>query len=122
MKFIAILLTALIAFTSSVFAISPINDGVIKCNNYPDNFSDQYQARWGYLNPTTESITEFIGGNNKFSGGVSENLGQPTTFISGRQVNVFRTPITVGQTLVWKLFNKTATATIPAVDKERVCF
>lgn len=123
MKSIALFLTSLISFSTPVFAtVSPINDGVIKCVNYPDYFPHQYQVRWGYLNPTTDPITESVGSNNKFSGDISEDLGQTTTFLPGRQVNVFRTPIVPGQVLVWKLFNKTATAVIPPVDKKRICF
>jgi hypothetical protein len=122
MKFIALLLTLFLAFPLNVLAtVSPIFEGTIKCTNYPASYPDQYQSRWGYLNSESVDVVEPVGNNNKITGGSSNDLGQPTTFIPGRQINVFRTAIVPGQLLVWRLFNKTATATVPSADKERVC-
>lgn len=114
-------LIALLVFIQPVFAnVSPINDGVIKCTN-PEEYGFSHQVRWGYNNSTSNTITVPIGDNNKFTGGGNINLGQPEEFLPGRFINLFRTPIATGQTFVWRLNNRTATATIPNIERERIC-
>lgn len=112
---------ALFIFTQPALAVvSPINDGVIKCTN-PEIYGSDYQVRWGYRNPETAPVSTPIGDNNRFTGTPSINMGQPETFDPGRIVNIFRTAIAPGQTFVWRLGGKTATATIPATERLREC-
>lgn len=112
---------AFILFTQSALAVvSPVNDGVIKCTN-PEVYGAEYQVRWGYRNPTESPITETIGGENKFTGTPTIDMGQPETFEPGRVVNIFRTAIAPGDTFVWRLQSRTATAAIPATEKLREC-
>jgi hypothetical protein len=112
-------------FVNPVFAnpaLSPVNDGLIKCLNYPDNWASIYQVRWGYNNSSNATITEPIGTNNNFNGASDQNMGQPTEFLPGRIVNTFRTTIAPEQVFVWKLGNKTATASVGSTFRERECF
>ena len=50
-------------------------------------------AHWGYNNQHSTTKSESIGGKNKFSGrgltAPDDDQGQPTTFLPGRQVDVF---------------------------------
>lgn len=113
-------ITLLISTQSALAVVSPINDGVIKCTN-PEVYGAEYQVRWGYRNPESTPITTLIGDNNRFTGTPSIDMGQPETFEPGRIVNIFRTAIAPGQTFVWRLGSKTATATIPATERLREC-
>lgn len=124
--FLSIAFPAFAISASEVTApVKPILERVIKCTNIPDS----YQAIWGYLNDFPEAVEIPVGtapkSINKFDGASSQDLGQATSFLSGRQVATFRTSIALGQTLVWTLgtsdSTRTATATIPPTPREREC-
>jgi len=86
--------------------------------NVTDNCDGTFTAAFGY-NSTEESKKVIpIGGSNKFTGGASQDLGQPTEFEPGRHVNVFKVTWDGGSKLVWKLGSSTSTASAGAAANE----
>lgn len=71
-----------------------------------------FAAHWGYLirDPLSTGETEPVGPGNRFSP-APEDRGQPTSFVPGRQYNVFATPLS--GTLSWILRGRSATAGLP---------
>jgi hypothetical protein len=69
-----------------------------------------YDMWFGYDNPNTTSVTVAIGTSNEFTsgGGVSQNVGQPTTFSAGTHSDVFK--VTVPQNVEWILQGTTINA------------
>lgn len=114
-------MSALFSFLLSfiAFVVSPINDGIIQCSN-PEVYGATHQVRWGYNN-SGGSANILVGEENRFIGTPNINAGQPEVFDSGRFVNIFRTAIAPGQTFVWRLNKKTATASIPQAPRIREC-
>ena len=94
--------------------LSPVLEGI----SYNAQ-SRNYEACFGYLNDNPCEVNVPVGSQNKFSPGT--NLGQPETFLSGRQQNVFCIEMEVGETFVWTLTGpdgrtRTASAGFPAND------
>lgn len=87
----------------SLEPISPVLERVDKDCEY------RYTAYFGYDNPNGEAVTIAVGDRNKMTGMGSADMGQPTTFLVGRQHNVFSMAFT-GDNVVWSLDGKTATA------------
>lgn len=87
--------------------ISPILECVVKHN------ANSFTAYFGYLNPNPYPVIIPVGAGNKFNGGSSQDMGQPTVFQPGR-TSFF--PNTAFQAeggsgnLVWILNGKTSTA------------
>lgn len=81
----------------------------------------QYLAHFGYLNTVTDQVAVAVGPNNKFTPSPIER-GQPTSFLSGRQRDVFTVSFD-GSNLVWKLGSRTSTAsrTSQACPTPSVC-
>ena len=69
-----------------------------------------YDMWFGYDNPNTTSVTVAVGTSNEFTsgGGVSQSVGQPTTFSAGTHTDVFK--VTVPQNVAWILQGTTLNA------------
>lgn len=68
-----------------------------------------FEARFGYENRMDKTVESPIGTYNTLIPNSYNGL-QPTTFTSGRKVNVFQVPFTTGSTVMWKLSSRSATA------------
>jgi hypothetical protein len=79
---------------------------VVEC--ITDNGNGSFTAKFGYDNPNPTSIPIPVGDNNRFVPNRFE-LNLPTTFLPGRQRNVFRVSSS-GSPLSWVVNGKTATA------------
>ena len=93
--------------------MSPVLEGICTKND------GSYRSFWGYENKLEDALEIPIGENNKFTGLSSLDGGQPTTFNSGRNQNVYTIDWDGSTNLVWKLGSKTATAN--SGETEGVC-
>jgi hypothetical protein len=74
---------------------------ITECS-WKDPATGMYNSEFGYNNPNATSVTVAVGGQNAFSsGGLPQNVGQPTTFAAGKHDNVFI--VTSQQTIQWTL-------------------
>ncbi|MBD3315659.1 MAG: hypothetical protein GF344_07725, partial [Chitinivibrionales bacterium] len=89
------------------FPISPVLERVV------DNCNGAYTAWFGYDNPNENAVTIDIGEFNRFTG--AQDRGQPVSFESGRNVDVFSVDFDGGN-LVWSLSGATATASGGAAE------
>jgi hypothetical protein len=87
-----------------VTGISP----VLEC--VTNNGDGTYTASFGYYNRNSYSVAAPVGTDNKFYGAASQDQGQPTVYLPGRQVGVFNVNFNDGSTLVWILGKRTSTA------------
>jgi hypothetical protein len=103
--------TALAAVTAAPAAAAPTKPAdispILECVFHVEGTADGYVALWGYLNRGT-NVDVPIGKDNFFGPG-SENRGQPTSFLPGRNKGVFTTRWN-GSDLTWTLTGLTATA------------
>lgn len=90
--------------------ISPVLENIV------DNCDGTFTAWYGYSNPSNSEVSVSVGSLNYFTGGALADLGQPTTFLPGRQVNVFAVDLGGNSELVWKLTDHTATANSSKAD------
>ncbi len=67
-----------------------------------------YTAHFGYDNRNDVTVDFAVGSDNYFNP-APRDRGQPTSFLPGRQVDVFRVDFD-GSQLVWRLYGKTGTA------------
>ena len=95
----------------STVSVRPVLERVI------DNCDGSYQAIYGYLNQNAFTIDIPVGGRNRFHGMSSQDQGQPTAFLPGRNRNVFSVPFD-GNRIVWILEKRTSTASGGAAKNE----
>ena len=70
--------------------LTPVLECVVMNDGEPDI------AVWGYQNPNDFVVTVPIGAENGFSGGASQDLGQPETFEKVGVIGLFQTPFDAG--------------------------
>jgi len=90
--------------------VSPIVECV-----FHDTGTGQYNALWGYDNPSSSTATLPIGGANNFAPNPADR-GQGTAFAAGRHDNAFVANWNGAGNLAWNLdtLNAHATASSPA--------
>ncbi|MEM8585491.1 MAG: SdrD B-like domain-containing protein, partial [Bacteroidota bacterium] len=103
--------TSTVTVLGTTERLSPVLEGITF-----NPSTGQYEACFGYANDNSCTVSVAVGGDNRFTPGT--DLGQPTEFLPGRQVNVFCVDLGPGETIVWTLTGpdgntRTATATAP---------
>ncbi len=83
--------------------VSPI----LECD-FVDKGTGMTNSLFGYYNPYSTAQTVPIGGQNHFSGTSGQDAGQPTSFLAGRNDNVF--VVTYKNNIQWFLTNNNLSA------------
>jgi hypothetical protein len=82
---------------------------IMECEFNNGTSPDAYSAYWGYNNTTGSPVKLAIGSSNEFTPG-GQSRGQPTSFSTGNQANVFSTNWNGSTSQSWVLDGNTATA------------
>jgi hypothetical protein len=103
-----VLLLTLLTAPQSARAVVQIEkiSPVLECVEAKSDGS--YTAHFGYYNRNNFTVDFPVGSDNAFAP-APQGRGQPTSFLPGRQVDVFRVDFD-GSRLVWRLYGKTSTA------------
>jgi hypothetical protein len=93
---------------------------IVECV-FHDTGTGQYNALWGYNNPSASTVTLPIGGANNFAPNPADR-GQGTTFSAGRHDNTFVVTWSGTGDLAWNLdtLNAHATTNSPACSSNPV--
>jgi hypothetical protein len=90
------------------YGSSPLVYPVLECD-FLDTKTGKTNSVFGYNNPYSTSQTVAVGGSNQFSGsGIAQNAGQPSSFLGGKNDNVF--VVTHTASITWSLTNNNVSA------------
>jgi hypothetical protein len=90
------------------YGSTPVVYPVLECD-FVDSKTGKSNSLFGYNNPYSSSQTVAVGSQNQFSGsGAAQNSGQPSTFLGGKNDNLF--VVTHQGTISWSLTNNNASA------------
>jgi hypothetical protein len=94
--------------SGAYYGTSPLVYPVLECD-FVDSKTGKTNSLFGYTNPYSSSQTVAVGGSNQFSGsGIAQNAGQPSSFLGGKNDNVF--VVTHQGTITWSLTNNNVSA------------
>jgi hypothetical protein len=94
--------------SGAYYGTSPLVYPVLECD-FVDSKTGKTNSLFGYTNPYSSSQTVAVGGSNQFSGsGIAPNAGQPSSFLGGKNDNVF--VVTHQGTITWSLTNNNVSA------------
>jgi hypothetical protein len=94
--------------SGAYYGSSPLVYPVLECD-FVDSKTKKTNSLFGYVNPYSTSQTVAVGGQNQFSGsGTAQNAGQPSSFLGGKNDNVF--VVTHQDSITWSLTNKNVSA------------
>lgn len=96
-------------FGAGATAVSAATDVIPQLTCVYINASGDIVARFGYNNTTGSTVTEAVGSNNEITPG-AQNQGQPTSFSSGVQSNVFNVTFPSSASRTWNLRGSSVTA------------